>query len=106
MEAVSKTINTVGTRHRLEVVCRLLISGSSNFNELKRALRMNSTTLSRTLKFLEKRGIVDRRVTNTQPISVNYSLTGVGQEFSDIIECMNKWGKKLLRKDKITLQSS
>ncbi|MBI4177673.1 MAG: helix-turn-helix transcriptional regulator [Candidatus Aenigmarchaeota archaeon] len=97
MKAVSKAIATIGTRHRLEIICALLAKGPSNFNELKRVLGMNSTTLSRTLKFLEGRGIIKRNVINERPVSVSYSLTTIGQSFSDVMECMDRWGKKLAK---------
>jgi len=100
VEAISLAIDTIGTKHRLEAICRLLVSGSSNFNELKRALRMNSTTLSRTLKFLEGKSIVKRKVISAQPISVSYSLTDIGKEFSEIMKCMSKWGEKLTKKSR------
>jgi len=39
-------------------------------------------------------GIVERRVTGTEPFSVVYSLTEKGRDLSDILSAYRRWGEK------------
>jgi len=69
------------------------------FNQLRREMGNVSTkTLSRSLKHLSQEGIIKRRVFDAYPISVEYSLTKKGQELSDSLCEMRRWGRKLLTK--------
>src|SRR5438445_112833 len=55
---------------------------------------LNARTLSRTLKYLQNMGIVERRVTGTEPFSVVYSLTEKGRDLGDILSAYRRWGEK------------
>ncbi|MDE1853467.1 MAG: helix-turn-helix transcriptional regulator [Thaumarchaeota archaeon] len=77
------------------IAIRYLREEPMKFNQLKRAMGdVSSKTLSRTLKHLAKEGIVERRVLDTTPISVEYSLTASGSELSDALFEMKRWGRK------------
>jgi DNA-binding HxlR family transcriptional regulator len=39
-------------------------------------------------------GIVERRVTGTEPFSVVYSLTEKGQDLGDILSAYRRWGER------------
>ncbi|MDA4137170.1 MAG: helix-turn-helix transcriptional regulator, partial [Thaumarchaeota archaeon] len=56
----------------------------------------SSKTLSRSLKHLAEKKIVERRVLATSPVSVEYSLTERGRELSDALYEMKSWGGKWL----------
>src|SRR4029077_13711251 len=56
------------TEAKLRVV-RDLSGGPKGFNVLMRTIGINSKTLSSTLKFLEQREVVVRRVLSTRPFS-------------------------------------
>lgn len=77
-------------------VLRDLVSGPKGFNELMRSTAINSKTLSATLKFLEQRRVVARRVVSTRPFSVRYSLTPSGEELGPVMEEFGRWGAKWL----------
>ena len=83
------------TEAKLRVV-RDLLGGPRGFNMLMRTTGINSKTLSSTLKFLEQRGVVTRRVVATRPISVQYSLTAAGKELRPVLEEFGRWGAKWL----------
>jgi DNA-binding HxlR family transcriptional regulator len=53
--------------------------------------------LSTRLKEMEAVGIVDRRVVDTSPPSVEYSLTPLGRELIPAIESIARVGYKLKR---------
>ncbi|TMI18121.1 helix-turn-helix transcriptional regulator [Candidatus Bathyarchaeota archaeon] len=67
------------------------------FNDLLRKGKpddLNARTLSRTLKYLQNMGIVERRVTGTEPFSVVYSLTEKGRDLGDVLSGYRRWGEK------------
>lgn len=79
------------------IAIRYLHDGPMRFNQLKRTMDdVSSKTLSRTLKYLAREGIVERRVLGTAPVSVEYSLTPSGKELSEALHELKSWGKKWL----------
>jgi DNA-binding HxlR family transcriptional regulator len=81
-------------------VLRDLIGGPKGFNVLMRTTGINSKTLSSSLKFLEQREVVVRRVVSTRPFSVQYSLTASGKELAPVMEAFGRWGEKWLRESR------
>ncbi|WP_067695268.1 winged helix-turn-helix transcriptional regulator [Nocardia jejuensis] len=66
--------------------------GPIRFNELRR--RMDGITqkmLTRTLRDLEREGLVRRSVYPTVPPRVEYSLTPLGQDLGRITHAMGQW---------------
>lgn len=89
------TIELLGNKNRLGVICELLISGELSFNELKRQINgVNSMSLTRALKFLETHELVERHVIAERPLSVHYCLTDLGREFKDVMDAMELWGRR------------
>jgi DNA-binding HxlR family transcriptional regulator len=85
------------------IAVRYLHDKPMKFNQLKRAMGgVSSKTLSRTLKHLIKGGLVQRRVLETAPISVEYRLTERGMELSEALFEMKKWGRKWLLPEAIS----
>jgi DNA-binding HxlR family transcriptional regulator len=94
--AVIKAVRKLGSEWRI-LLSYYLLDGPMRFNDLLRkgkADDLNARTLSRTLKYLQSMGIVERRVTSTEPFSVVYSLTEKGQDLGDILSSYRKWGEK------------
>lgn len=84
------------------IVVRYLMDKPMGFNEMLRNARgMNSKTLSRVLKNLQEKGIVDRKVLSTQPFSVEYSLTEKGSALTPIMEDLRKWGENWIMMQRI-----
>jgi DNA-binding HxlR family transcriptional regulator len=73
-----------------------LSEGPRRFSELQVDMRpISAKMLSQRLKELERKGVVRRRVLDTSPPSVEYSLTGLGQELVPAIEAIAHVGFKL-----------
>ena len=86
---VAKAMELLDERWTLLVV-RELISGSEQFNQLRRGLpRMSPTLLSRRLTQLERAGLLERRVDDG---TVRYLLTPAGQELRPVVEAVGAWG--------------
>ncbi len=90
---VVSAIESVGTEARL-LVLHYLFEGERGFNELLRATKLSSKTLSLTLKFLESKNIVEREVISTRPFKVMYRLTEKGYDLKPVFDELGKWGRK------------
>ena len=84
-------LQRVGDRWSV-LVMALLERRSYRFNEMHRALEGSSQRmLTRTLRSLERDGLVSRTVHPTVPPSVEYALTGMGEEFRELVHALGEW---------------
>jgi DNA-binding HxlR family transcriptional regulator len=91
-----KSIAKVGNELRL-VVIRYLIDQPMRFNKLMATIEtIDPKSLSRVLKYLVGEGIARRDVLDTQPFTVQYSLTEKGMELRPVIDSLLVWGRKWL----------
>jgi DNA-binding HxlR family transcriptional regulator len=87
-----EAIRLVGNENKLMVV-HFLLDRPMRFSELQK-LGLDSKTLSRILKGLEKNGLVDRSVVSTRPFAVQYSLTEMGMDLKPAIDSFWTWANK------------
>lgn len=67
------------------------------FNEIKRAIAgISQQMLTRTLKNLERDGMVSRTVHPTVPPQVEYALTDLGKSLSEPVAAMGLWARSNL----------
>lgn len=86
---MSKAMELLDERWTLLVVRELLL-GSRHFNELRRGVpKMSPALLSKRLKSLTRAGVVERTEIDGR---TNYSLTQCGQELSEVVDALGKWG--------------
>jgi len=73
-----------------------LRAGPRRFSELRSDIPpISSKVLSARLKDLERRGVIRRRICDTSPPSVEYSLTPLGGELVPALEAVVEVGHKL-----------
>lgn len=66
--------------------------GGVGFNEISRSIgNPKPSVLSARLKEMEAAGLVVRRVENTRPVSVKYSLSRKGMELRRLLIPIFKW---------------
>jgi DNA-binding HxlR family transcriptional regulator len=71
-----------------------LRTGPVRFNQLRRDVEgISQKVLSQTLKKLERDGLVGRQVFATVPVTVEYSLSGLGMTLSATIESLSCWAE-------------
>ncbi|MDF0606161.1 helix-turn-helix transcriptional regulator [Neisseriaceae bacterium TC5R-5] len=64
------------------------------FNQLRRDIEgISQKVLSQTLKKLERDGLIHRQVFASVPITVEYSLTKLGQTLSQTIQALSHWAE-------------
>lgn len=91
---IVESVKTIGGIWNL-IIIRYLSERPMGFNELLRNVQgLNSKTLSRVLKNLQKNSIISREVLSTQPFSVQYSLTDKGAALGPVLQSLKNWGEK------------
>lgn len=75
-----------------------LLQGSGRplrFNELRRSIEgVTQKSLTKTLRTLERDGLIDRRVYATVPPRVEYRLTDLGCEAGYLLAAINDWARQ------------
>lgn len=79
LESLEETFNVLFQKWSLEILYSLFLKASLGFGELKKALGVNSRTLSDKLKLLKKYGYLERKVNQGPPLRVEYTLTKKGK---------------------------
>ncbi|MBD3922066.1 helix-turn-helix transcriptional regulator [Paenibacillus sp. PR3] len=90
--AIVAAIEVISGKWSYSVISQLC-QGAQRFNQLQRSLTgISIKSLTDTLRHLEQRGIVSRKVFPTVPVTVEYSLTESGVAYSEILVRMRDWG--------------
>ena len=88
---INEVLTRVGDRWSVLVIISLSEYGTLRFNELKRNLGISQRMLSRTLRELERDGLVNRTYYPTIPPKVEYSLTPMGESFREPVNALGHW---------------
>ena len=90
-QKVSQILARIGEKWSMLVVM-LLRDGSRRFNDIKRnTAGISQQMLTRTLRGLERDGIVTRTILPTSPPQVEYSLTELGHSMSEPVLAFGQW---------------
>lgn len=88
---VSEILNRVGDKWSMQVVV-VLREQPRRFNELRRQVNgISQQMLTRTLKVLERDGLVERTVRSTSPPQVDYALTAFGRSLAEPVRALAQW---------------
>jgi DNA-binding HxlR family transcriptional regulator len=88
---INEVLSRVGDRWSVLVIISLAQYGTLRFNELKRNLGISQRMLSRTLRELERDGLVNRTYYTTIPPKVEYNLTQMGESFREPVGALGQW---------------
>lgn len=90
-KGVREMLSRVGERWTVQVVVALR-PGPQRFNEIARKVNgISQQMLTRTLKNLERDGILARIVLTSTPPGVEYSLTSLGHSLADSVRQLADW---------------
>ena len=74
------------------LILSVLCTQPARFNDLKRRLDgITHKALSDALKRLERNGLISRKVLPTQPIGVEYTITGLGASLREPFAALYDW---------------
>lgn len=90
---VSGILSLVGDKWTVMIVM-ILQNGPRRFNDIKRTVGgISQQMLTRTLKALERDGMVTRKVRSTTPPQVEYELTALGHSLSEPVIQLGIWAQ-------------
>ncbi|WP_246034957.1 winged helix-turn-helix transcriptional regulator [Azoarcus indigens] len=76
------------------LIVSLLGTGPLRFNQLRREIEgVSQKALSQTLRRLERDGLIDRQAFPTVPVTVEYSLTELGQTLASAFQPLASWAE-------------
>jgi len=79
------------------LIMHLLSDKTYRFGEMQRSLgNVTQSSLTKQLRFLEMYGLINRKVFQEIPPKVEYSLTGLGEEFMPVLAAFEKFGDKCI----------
>jgi DNA-binding HxlR family transcriptional regulator len=88
---VSQVLARVGDKWSILVVM-ILREGPRRFNDIKRTVEgISQQMLTRTLRGLERDGMISHTVFPTNPPQVEYALTILGRSLSDPVLALGHW---------------
>ncbi len=91
--SVSEILGRVGDKWTVLVVMALR-ARPRRFNDIKRAVGgVSQQMLTRTLRMLERDGMVSRTVYPTVPPQVEYALTDLGRSLSEPVIQLGQWAQ-------------
>ena len=92
---IGYTIDIISKKRSLYIV-RELTDSPKRYNQILKSLSWGITPkiLSARLKELVEEKFINKKVHNTSPIGVEYSLTERGKEFIKAFKSVEKWSKK------------
>ncbi|KQE89275.1 MULTISPECIES: winged helix-turn-helix transcriptional regulator [Acinetobacter calcoaceticus/baumannii complex] len=76
------------------LILNVLEEETQHFNLLKKNIQgISPKVLSQKLKMLERDGFIERKIQNTSPIRVDYSLTSLGQNVAAMAFQLKEWAE-------------
>jgi DNA-binding HxlR family transcriptional regulator len=88
---IRETLSRVSDKWSLLII-KILSDAPLRFNELRRRIDgISQRMLTRTLRDLERDGLVTRTVTPTTPPSVEYALNDLGRNLLEPVKALIEW---------------
>jgi len=83
---IDNSMKIFGQKFALHIIRNILMLKQNKFSQFLRSIEgINTKTLSIRLKELEDYGIIQRKVTQIRPLTVEYALTDKGKALEPII---------------------
>ncbi len=93
MQAISDSMSILSGKWKFHILGTLIEGCNLGFMDLLREIDgIGSKMLSKELKDLEMNRLINRKVMDTKPITVEYSITEYGKTLSPVIGALAKWG--------------
>lgn len=94
LRPVRDALDILNGKWKLPIIIALTF-GEKRFTEIAREVEgITDRMLSRELRDLELNGLIVRRVEESYPVRVSYSLTAYSKSLDEVIESLRKWGIK------------
>ena len=89
---VETTLTLLNSKWKF-IIIRELLTGTKRFLELKKAVgSITQKVLTKNLREMEEKGLVERKIYTQTPPKVEYTLTDVGYSLMPVLNAMAGWG--------------
>ena len=93
--AIRDSLEIFSGKWKIPIIGALSMNGETGFKDLERLIEgITPKMLSKELKDLEINLLVKRRVIDSRPVTVKYSITEYGQSCGSVIKELYDWGIK------------
>jgi DNA-binding HxlR family transcriptional regulator len=76
------------------LILGMLVRAPMRFNALRREIEgLSQKVLSQTLKDMERDGLVRREAFATVPVTVEYSITPLGETLAEVVDSLIQWAE-------------
>ncbi len=93
MVPVRDALDVFSGKWKTPIITALTFYETCGFKELERIIEgITPKILSKELKYLETNLLITRKVENTRPITVTYSITEYGKTCKSVMSELYRWG--------------
>ena len=93
MIPVRDALEIFSGKWKIPIITALTFYETSGFKELERIVEgITPKMLSKELKFLEENLLIVRKVEDTRPVTVTYSITEYGKTCNSVMSELYRWG--------------
>ena len=93
MVPVRDALEVFSGKWKIPIITALSFYDTCGFKELERIVEgITPKMLSKELKFLEDNLLIVRKVEDTRPVTVSYSITEYGKTCSSVMSELYRWG--------------
>ncbi len=93
MIPVRDALDVFSGKWKIPIITALTFYETCGFKELERIIEgITPKMLSKELKYLETNLLITRKVENTRPITVTYSITEYGKTCKSVMSELYRWG--------------
>ncbi len=93
MVPVRDALEIFSGKWKIPIITALSFYETCGFKELERIVEgITPKMLSKELKFLETNLLITRKVENTRPVTVSYSITDYGKTCRSVLSELYRWG--------------
>lgn len=97
---VNSILSLFGKKYTMPIIRALIVHKKLRFNEIEDIVEGSPKTITKRLRELEEKGLVNREVFNEVPIRVEYTLNECAEGLEDIFERIAIWAKNLANYNK------
>ena len=92
---LQQVMNSIGGKWKLPILCSLTADGPTRYNDLLRKMRgISNTMLAKSLRELERDGLVERQEYLEVPVRVEYAVTERARTLQPTLHQLIEWQLK------------
>jgi len=93
MVPVRDALDIFSGKWKIPIITALTFYETCGFKELEKIIEgITPKMLSKDLKFLEENLLITRKVQDTRPVTVTYSITDYGKTCNSVMSELYRWG--------------